>query len=65
MSINLQLLEAVDKLRTIEQEEENARKNVAQLLKIASSTQPVAAISRITGIKRTTIYYLISKYVSE
>ena len=62
MSINLSLLEAVDRLRIAEKEMDDAKGIVAQLLKVASSTQPVTTLSRLTGIKRTTIYWLIERY---
>jgi len=62
MSINLSLLEAVDRLRIAEKEMDDAKGTVAQLLKVASSTQPVTTLSRLTGIKRTTIYWLIERY---
>jgi transcriptional regulator of acetoin/glycerol metabolism len=65
MNDNILLLEAVQRLRTAEQEVDSAKENVANLLKVAASTQPVTALSRFTGIKRTTIYWMISKYSME
>jgi hypothetical protein len=62
MNVNLSLLEAVNRLRTAEEEVNDAKGTVAQLLKVASSTQPVTTLSRLTGIKRTTIYWLMERY---
>ncbi len=58
-SVNRDLLEAVQKLRKSEQEVVEYRKEVANLLVVASSTQPVTGLSMMTGIGRTTIYWLM------
>ncbi len=58
-SVNRDLMEAVYKLRKSEQEVIDSRKEVANLLVIASSTQPVTGLSMMTGIGRTTIYWLM------
>ena len=62
MSVNKDLVEAVDKLKKAEQEVIETRKAVADLLVIATRTQPVTGISILTGINRTTIYWLMKTW---
>jgi hypothetical protein len=62
MSVNKDLVEAVDKLKRAEQEVIETRKTVADLLVIATKTQPVTGISILTGINRTTIYWLMKTW---
>ena len=59
MSINMALLEAVNRLRKAEKEVVETRREVADLLVKASATQPVTGLSMMTGIGRTTIYWLM------
>jgi hypothetical protein len=62
MSVNKALVEAVDRLKKSEQEVIDNRKVVADLLVIATKTQPVTGISILTGINRTTIYWLMKTW---
>jgi hypothetical protein len=62
MSVNKALVEAVDRFKKAEQEVIESRKVVADLLVIASKTQPVTGISILTGINRTTIYWLMKTW---
>lgn len=64
-SVNRDLMEAVHKLRHSEQEVVDYRKEVANLLVKASSTQPVTGLSMMTGIGRTTIYWLMRVWSDE
>lgn len=59
---NLALLEAVHRLNAKEKEYQQAREEVANLLKEAAKTNQVTNLSRLTGINRTTIYWLISTW---
>lgn len=56
------LMEAVNRLNLIEEEYRSTREQVANLLKEAAKTNQVTNLSRITGINRTTIYWLINTW---
>lgn len=62
MSVNKDLVEAVNRLKEAEQEVIETRRTVADLLVIATKTQPVTGISILTGINRTTIYWLMKTW---
>lgn len=62
MVSNTALLEAVRKLNSKEEEFRKAREEVANLFKELSETNQVTNLARLTGIKRTTIYWLISTW---
>lgn len=62
MSVNQALMEAVNRLRQAEKEVIEARSDVANLLVTATSTQPVTGIAMLTGINRTTIYWLMKTW---
>ena len=62
MSTNMALVEAVQHLNKSEEEYRKAREEVANLLKKAAETQQVTNLSRLTGINRTTIYWLINTW---
>lgn len=62
MVSNLALMEAVYRLNSAEEEYRKAREEVANLLKEAAATQQVTNLSRLTGINRTTIYWLMNTW---
>lgn len=59
MANNVALLEAVARLNSTEEEYKRQREEVANLLKEATKTNQVTNLARMTGINRTTIYWLI------
>lgn len=59
MANNAALLEAVTRLKSSEEEFQKARQEVADLLKELAKTNQVTNLARLTGINRTTIYWLI------
>jgi hypothetical protein len=59
MSVNQALMEAVNRLKTAETEVIEAREQVANLFVLAAKTQPVTGLAMMTGIGRTTIYWLM------
>lgn len=68
-SVNGALLASVKKFRDAELELiearrvlDSTRREMATMFSRASSTQPISGLSRITGIKRTTIYWLINNW---
>lgn len=62
MSSNHDLMEAVEKYNKLEQDFLEIRTQVSNLLKKAAETQQVTQLSRLTGINRTTIYWLINTW---
>lgn len=56
---NTALLEAVARLNSKEEEYRRVRQEVADLLCEAVKTNQVTNLSRLTGINRTTIYWLM------
>jgi DNA invertase Pin-like site-specific DNA recombinase len=62
MNINQALLEAVDRLNKLDKEFQEARQDVADLLKKAAETQQVTNLARMTGINRATIYWLMNTW---
>lgn len=56
------LMEAVNRLNLIEEEYRSTREEVANLLREAAKTNQVTNLSRITGINRTTIYWLMNTW---
>ncbi len=61
-SINQALMEAVDLYNKLDKEYREARQDVADLLKEAAKTQQVTNLSRLTGINRPTIYWLMNTW---
>lgn len=62
MGIHAALLEAVTLLNAYEQDYKKQREEVANLLREAMKTNQVTNLSRLTGINRTTIYWLINTW---
>lgn len=62
MSTNRDLVEAVDQLNELEKAYLDKRRDVADLLRIASQTQQVTNLARLTKINRATIYWLIKTW---
>lgn len=62
MNNNMALVEAVNRLNDVEKEYKKVREEVANLLSKAAETQQVTNLSRLTGINRTTIYWLINTW---
>ncbi len=62
MSNNTALMEAVNRLNSAEEEHRKIREEVANLLREAVKTNQVTNLSRMTGINRTTIYWLINTW---
>jgi hypothetical protein len=65
MATNTALLEAVGRLNSKEDEYRKAREEVANLLKEAVKTNQVTNLARMTGINRTTIYWLIHTWSTD
>lgn len=65
MASNVALLEAVNKLKSKEEEFQKARQEVADLFKELSKTNQVTNLARLTGINRTTIYWLIHTWSTQ
>lgn len=59
MSVNQDLMEAVERYNRLDEEFFRARQDLADLLKKASEHQQVTNLARLTKINRTTIYWLI------
>lgn len=64
MSVKPDLLEAVNRLNKIEADFYSTRIEVAKLLKEAAKNEQVTILSQLTGINRTTIYWLINTWSS-
>jgi hypothetical protein len=62
MSNNAALMEAVNRLNSAEEQHRKIREEVANLLREAVKTNQVTNLSRMTGINRTTIYWLINTW---
>ncbi len=62
MGIHAALLEAVTRLNTLDEDYKKQREEVANLLRKAMTTNQVTNLSRLTGINRTTIYWLINTW---
>jgi len=65
MNIHAALLEAVLKLNSDEIEYKKQREVVANLLLKAMKTNQVTNLARMTGINRTTIYWLIHTWSTQ
>lgn len=61
-NVNKALMEAVDLYNKLDKEYREARQDVADLLKEAAKNQQVTNLSRLTGINRPTIYWLINTW---
>lgn len=57
-----ELVEAAQRLREAEEELKNARKFIANVIARAAKNQQVTRIAQITGINRTTIYWLMNNW---
>ncbi|HEY9657994.1 MAG TPA: hypothetical protein V6C65_05985 [Allocoleopsis sp.] len=62
---NAQLLEAVARFKTAELEAKSARIELANAIETASKNQPMTLLSQLTGINRTTLYWLMNNWRSD
>lgn len=64
-NINAQLLEAVARFKQTESDAKEARVKLADAISTASQKQPMTLLAKLTGINRTTLYWLMNNWRSD